>query len=502
MKYTPQANPCALNRRTFLKLSGMTAGVAAMPHLFERCAYAQASAISYVDTSLSGSQKFVLRVGGNPYFLASIQVRLDKLRYWWNWSAAMRDGIIGQASSDGFNTVSIPIHWYEVEPSKDNFDWTILDEYLGLVNKHNLKMELLWFSQNSGGTVQWLGSSTTPVHLRTPDYVLYSPSYGSSATTSDYTIDRSYNNYTLDVTDASLLAREVYVLGEVMAHIASWDSANGSIHPVIGVQVGNEVGGPATTAEILSYYNSVAGAVKNSSYSVWTRMNCVEGTETARINSNEALRPNTNIDFIGVDLYGQSTQNIQTGMPTIGENFKMIMEAGADASNAGLLPCAALSGDTAFNYYDMIGPDGHGLYDPSGSSWTPHGSYISLVRTVNTVLRRAKHDLSTNKKQVASTGLYVHNYRGDSTATTPGVAGVTFTPAIATSQGISVVRSSSEILVINMQGGVFNYPSSLGINGASQGYFDNNNNWVNEGNVSYSSTQITPPTATVVRLTH
>ena len=114
--------------------------------------------ISYVDLSLSGSQKYVLRVDGRPFYMTNIQVRLDKLRYYWNWNANARNAIIAQAASDGFNTVSIPIHWYEIEPTKDNFNWTILDEYLNLIARYNLKMELLWFGANSGGHVQWLGS--------------------------------------------------------------------------------------------------------------------------------------------------------------------------------------------------------------------------------------------------------------------------------------------------------------------------------------------------------
>jgi hypothetical protein len=99
-----------LTRRTF-QLTRMAPGACAIMPLLEEHAFAQSGAISYVDTSLSGSQKFVLGVGGMPYFLASIQVRLVELRYWWKWRATMRDGIISQTSSDGSNTASIPIHW-------------------------------------------------------------------------------------------------------------------------------------------------------------------------------------------------------------------------------------------------------------------------------------------------------------------------------------------------------------------------------------------------------
>lgn len=470
---------------------------------------ASAATISYLDTSLSGSQKYVLRWNGKPYYMTNIQIRLDKLRYWWGWDASMRDGIVHQAANDGFNTVSIPIHWYEVEPTKDNFNWTILDEYLGLVKKYNLRVELLWFSANSGGHVEWLGSNSNPIHLRTPDYVLYSPGYNSPATTSNYTVARSYSNYTVDITDTNYAAREQYVLRKVMAHIASWDAANGNGHVVVGMQMGNEVTGPWTSAQIVGYYSNLAAAVKTSAYSVWTRMNTVWSSDTTnRINANEALRPNTNIDFIGVDTYGASTQSTQSAMPTIGKNYKMIMESGAQESNVALKPLAALSGDTAYDHYDMISPDGHSLYDPTpgevgATGWTPHNpSAIALLRTVNTVTRRVKYDLALNKKQVAATGLYVHNYQGNSTATTPGVAGVSFTPASTSSQGISIYHSATEIVLVNTAGGKFTYPSSLNVTGATQGYFDDNNVWVSTGNVSFTSTSITPPSGTAVRLVH
>jgi len=466
--------------------------------------------ISYVDTSLNGSQKFVLRWKGKPYFMTNIQVRLDKLRYWWGWNAAMRDSIIAQAASDGFNTVSLPIHWYEVEPTKNNFNWAVLDEYLGLAKKYGIRVELLWFGANSGGRVQYLGDPNgTSVHLRTPDYVFYAPSPTSQATTSDYNIvNWTYGNWTLDLTDPALLAREKYVLGQVMAHIASWNTANGDPRTVVGVQLGNEVSGPFTSAQIASYYSELGSAVKTSAYSVWTRMNSLPGDLNNRINANEALRPNTNIDFVGVDIYGYSTSNVQTVMPWTGLNFRMIMEAGAEQTNAALMPLAALSGDTAFDYYDMISQDGHSLYNPTPSGvgatgFTPgNAQRVADIRTLNSVLRRAKYDLALNKKQVANTGLYVHNYRGDSTATTTGVAGVTYTPNTTTSQAVSVVHSPTEILLINIKGGTFNYPASLGVTSASNGYYDDNGTWVSWGNVAFTSTQITPPVGSVVRIVH
>ena len=75
-----------------------------------------ANTISYVDLNPKDAHKIVLRVDEKPYFMTNIQVRLDKLRYDCDWNADTRDAIIAQAAEDGFNTVSIPIQWREVEP--------------------------------------------------------------------------------------------------------------------------------------------------------------------------------------------------------------------------------------------------------------------------------------------------------------------------------------------------------------------------------------------------
>ena len=197
--------------------------------------------ISEVDTSLEGSQKYVLRVGGKPYYMTNVQVRLDLLRYSEEWSMELCEKLIAQIAADGFNTISVPVHWVEVEPERDKFDWKILDSYLKLTNKYGLKMELLWFGANSGGHVQWLGRpSKNAVHLRTPDYVLDSPAPSSKETTSDYAIRRDLSDYTLDIADTNLRDRETEVLKKVMNHIAEWDVKNGHKHPVIGVQINNE----------------------------------------------------------------------------------------------------------------------------------------------------------------------------------------------------------------------------------------------------------------------
>jgi len=483
-----------------------------LPGLVAALLAAQASSagavtVSNVATSLANSQKYYLVVDGKPAYQTSVQIRLDKLRYYWNFDATARDAVVARAAADGFNTIVVPIHWYEVEPAKDTFSWTILDEYMALASKYNLKLEILWMGQNSGGHVQWLGDpAVNPIHLRVPDYVLYSPSPSSTATTSDYSVRRDMSAYTLDLADNNLKAREKYVVSQLMNHVAIWDAgSNAGKHTLVGIQIDNEVRGynnlTFPTSLIISYMSDVAAAVKESPYVIWTRMNCVSSDTNSRISTNEAQRTasGTNIDFIGTDLYGINSTTVQTILPYQGANYRMIMESGAEVSTAAIFQMAALSGNNGYRHYDMLGPDGHGLYDRSGSTgFVQHGAYVNDVRTLNKLINSDIQDIAVKSNGY---GLFVHNWAGNSAAATTGVEGIAYTPASTTSQGISISRSNTEIVLMSTKGGTFTYPSTLGVNGASQGYFDSNNTWVNKGTVAYGSTSITLAAGQTVRLT-
>ena len=450
-------------------------------------------AVSWVDTSLEGAQKYVLRVDGTPYYMINIQIRLDLLRYSEKWSDAACEALVAQAAADGFNTVSIPVHWYEVEPEKDNFDWKILDEYLTLVNKYGLKMEMLWFGANSGGHVQWLSrSKEMPNHLRTPDYVLYSPAPDSKETTSDYRIRRDMSDYSMDMTDDRLCARETYVLGVVMKHISEWDKANGNKHPIIGVQINNEAIGQKglfANSEVISYLSKVASAVKQSDYVVWTRANCVYWNVMARVYGNEERRiskEGTNLDFMGIDTYRHHfssdtsfVASMRYNMPYVGKNFRMIMETNTNVPYAAQMHLAALSGNSAFDFYSI-----ESLYGRDGDMVKPLVAYLEDIRLVNKILSSDRVDLAINAHGY---GLFVHNWEGGNSTPSVSNAGIVFEPNYPTSQGISILRSNTELVLMSSKGGRFTLPDGIDVLSASKGYFDDNNCWVNEGEVLLSS---------------
>lgn len=449
--------------------------------------------VSWVDTSLEGTQKYVLRVDGTPYYMINIQIRLDLLRYSEKWSDAACEALVAQAAADGFNTVSIPVHWYEVEPEKDNFDWKILDEYLTLVNKYGLKMEMLWFGANSGGHVQWLSrSKEMPNHLRTPDYVLYSPAPDSKETTSDYRIRRDMSDYSMDMTDDRLCTRETYVLGVVMKHISEWDKANGNKHPIIGVQINNEAIGQKglfANSEVISYLSKVASAVKQSDYVVWARANCVYWNVMARVYGNEERRiskEGTNLDFMGIDTYRHHfssdtsfVASMRYNIPYVGKNFRMIMETNTNVPYAAQMHLAALSGNSAFDFYSI-----ESLYGRDGDMVKPLVAYLEDIRLVNKILSSDRVDLATNTHGY---GLFVHNWEGGNSTPSVSNAGIVFEPNYPTSQGISILRSNTELVLMSSKGGRFTLPDGIDVLSASKGYFDDNNCWVNEGEVLLSS---------------
>ncbi len=461
----------------------------------------QQTQVSCVDLSLNGSEKYTLRVDGQPFYPTNVQVRLDKLYGYQGWNDAALEAVVKQAASDHFNTISVPLFWREVEPEKDCFDWTLLDKYLGWCKKYGLKMELLWFSWSSGGRVQYLWNVNGRQELRTPDYVC------SMEGTSDYNMLRTEWEYSLDWRDTALMERDRYVLRRVMDHVALWDANNGNPHTVIGVQLGNEArahgNNTATASEIIEYYHHVGRGVKESLYSTWTRLNCVSYETSGRTTANETKRSNggTNIDFVGIDIYGTNASKVKGNMDgqlgTNGSNFRMIMEIDASDSSTPIYQMAALAGDKAFDYYNFCVVDGNALYTNSGTTLVER-SHIDLVRHRNAILNMANQDVALRSH---GNSLYVYNYAGDNT-TEKGLANIQFKPASSQSQAIAIKRGTAQYVLLTTEGGTFTLPSSLGLNKAETGYYDQNNEWVGTDDVDFNGTTLTLPEATCVLLTY
>ncbi|MBF0648205.1 DUF4978 domain-containing protein [Dysgonomonas sp. GY75] len=458
--------------------------------------------VSWVDTSLDGSEKYVLRVDGKTFYMTSIQIRLDKLKGYLGWGDTALEAVVKQASDDGFNSVSIPICWRDVEPEKDKFDWTTLDKYMGWCKKYNLKMELLWFSWSSGGRIQWLtkNNKTSVKEIRVPDYVC------SKEGTSEFKVVRNTDPWTLDWYDENLRNRERYVVERIMEHLAEWNDRNEKTNTVIGIQLGNEPHGHEITispTHIIEYFHHVGAAVKDSKYKVWTRVNCVSWMTPNYIKANEKKRTNggTNIDFVGIDVYGTTPQavrgNFNGQMPAIGKNYNMIMEIDAKDAKVPIYQIAALSGNKAFNYYNMAAVDGNDLYTNKDTVLIerPH---VQDVRKRNKILNMANQDIATKAHKK---GLYVYNYDGNIVIKEEeGIDGISFMAPFSRAQAIGIRRSESEYVLLSTETGQFTIPDSLKIISASSGYFNKENKWVKEENIPISNNKINMSATSAIQI--
>lgn len=447
--------------------------------------------ISWVDTSLSDAEKFVLKVDGKPYYMTSVQFRADKLKRMEGWNNEQIYNLFQQLVADNFNTVSIPLPWFRVEPTKNVFDWSVLDFYLKMVEEAGLKMELLWFGSNTCGSV-W--TEQPPQMLRVPEYVV-----------KDYKTIPESSEYTLDIADTALLHRETYILSQIMEHIAQWDETHGNKHTIIGVQINNEPCGKNgyqfSPMEMMRYQSDLAKAVKDSRYVTWTRVNATTHEYQDYINANETLRETegTNIDFVGGDAYGKTAKQLSSFMPNKGKNYKMIMECGAEENNSQLYPFAALTTNTALSYYEYAGPDNHGLYDltsTKGVVKVHNENTLNLIRTQNKLFNSAMQDIAT---KAVGKSMKIHNATGSDPSTTKGILGTTLDP-LSPTQAISIKRSDTELVLLTVQKGNWNIPESLNATSASKGHFDENNEWVEEETIKFDGTFIPRAEASVIRV--
>ena len=457
--------------------------------------------ISWIDTGESSFEKFCMMVDGQPFYTTEIQMRPDKMRGSYGWSEENIRNAFRQAASDGFNTVTVPLMWREVETSRDEFDWTILDSYLTWCKDFNMKMELAWFSWSSGGRIQNLWDLGSKVVLRVPDYVC------SLDGKSDYQVNSDYPSFTIDWRDYSLRAREKVVLAEVMEHIAQWDEKNGSSGVVIGVQLGNEARSYgtniATAEEIIAWYDEVGKAVKESRYVVWTRLNCIKGETEGRVRANETLRDSkgTNIDFVGLDYYRGTAEMVKGDLggdlTEIGKNYLMIMECGANETESPFSQFAAIAGNKAFDYYNFGPVDGNGLYTEDSSHNPVETDNVPLVRARNRAICYDIRDIATLSQ---GKSLYVFNYSGSKTSSETGLYGVSFTPDATSSQAIEIRHSATQLVLITTAGGTFTFPEHLNITEGSSGHFSLDGNWIVDTKFNPEGSTFSIPDNSCVRL--
>ncbi len=519
-------NASSWSRRRFLASAGATMagsalvgftaapGAAASRRAFTAAA---GSPISYVDTSESVYDRLTLMSGGRPFFHNGIQFRYDKLKYDHGWTAAQLEPIMAMIAQDGFNVVNIPIWWSMVEPSMNVFKWTDIDLCIDWCAKYGLRLEVLWFGSDSDGTSVGQGA-------RLPSYVA-NGSY-QWVVYQNGTKPMSGSLALLDKTDPRLLARETYVLGQLMSHIAAYDTTN----RLVGVQVLNEPNvshvsnylGPDRSYSsysnalwtnvhytdagkfrrdvLLNYQTRLGAVIKQSGHSVYTRSNLVG--DAWPIAENEALRAKgtNSIDFYGNDPYTTDLDRLYNyGTDSFwaqGKNFPMMMENYVGNQYSVPQKFSAIAGGAFLNFYAAVHPDvgssdNEALYNYNSSHVVTRKAATYAIADLNTALNKISTDLASRKPiDVGGKTLQTYNRKAAASVTLPKPVGnYSFTYATtASGLAVAVQRAATEFALVSTQTGTFTLPTGIGsVTSMQTGYYNADNVWVAQGSKSYST---------------
>lgn len=367
------------------------------------------------------SGKPYLEVDGKPFAVYGAQIRVDIFRSVdkLDWPAI--EEYFSLAESLGVNCVQVPVPWAFVEPKQDVWDFSAVDNILSFALRHNLKVELLWFSTNMiGDSYSWL----------VPTYILATPSVRLKREGDGGWHGLYGYTYSIAMDDDFVLEREQNAVKRLFSHIREWDEANGNTRPVITCQVHNEPdalvrwrldekkisrrdGTQLTRREAwdmtLRPLDVIGQAVKNSAYSVATRTNIISGDGVNDFPQTPGMSPKDvyaldGIDFVSFDPYMEQVDKIAyevSQYASMKGNYPLVAENRGDYSNTASLMLAASALGGGYDIYDLatsryITSNSQPPFNSEGiyhSDFTPK-PHVALVKTVLSGLVGAAEDVA------------------------------------------------------------------------------------------------------------
>lgn len=225
-----------------------------------------------------------IEYNGKPYLMYGVQLRMDEaeeLTPCSDWETNF-----SKAQELGFHSVMVPLRWRSFEPEEGCYAFRKLENYIGWADKYDLDVQLLWFGSNVCGRQKSV-----------PAYIL------DDVETYPKLADGIY----IDLSRTAILDREKQALSQVM----SWLYRNDTNHRTSMLQIENEPdygsGWQNQYVQCLRYLDELGRLVKESDYSVVTRVNITASENLKSNHVPEDILALNGIDMVGVDIYIKDT---------------------------------------------------------------------------------------------------------------------------------------------------------------------------------------------------
>ncbi len=339
---------------------------------------------------------------GEPYLLYGVQVRLDRaITAFKVATAAEYDKYIepyfAKTAEVGFKTVIFPIHWKQIEVTKDTYSFNLLKIYYDYAKKYDLNVQLLWFGSDVCG---W-GSNS-------PNYIWED--------TKTYSRLIDYPEV-LNLYDADTIEREMLAFGKLLEWLYEYDTDMRTVC----IQLENEANataasGPETDSwtdkdtvdattwvagqkqAVYNIMDALGRMVKSGPYRCVTRTNLVyyqclyNGVNNHQIEEVASLE---GMDLVGIDSYQSSLGDRVIEQTDLPGNIPHYAEFGANYYIVPAHTLMSLSRGGGLLIYQLKAVDKDAGYEVFAGD-----KYEWLYRTSEKVLTKDKelvYGLDTNE---------------------------------------------------------------------------------------------------------
>lgn len=317
-----------------------------------------------------------LIVEGKPFLMLGAQLRTDYFLQLDKKTLNELEPYFELAANMNILVIQVPVGWRDIEVQKDIYNTELVEKYIELCDKYQMKLEILWFGSYMCGY---------SVEGYIPEYIVNDP-----VTYPDLKPDAAFDgwlgkHYYLKPNTPALVERESKALGKMMEAIYNYDNIHNQKHTVIGIQIENEPDMLATRhneahgytpeqiwPDLIIMLDKLGQVVKSSPYDCYTRVNQTT-TYPEYLTKSTAIAITEGIDYVGVDPYENSIQAIDGTLRQLRKiegNYAHIAENGGEYANNDLLALKAFSLGCGYEIFEVITTP-----HPFLTEWTLRGIY-------------------------------------------------------------------------------------------------------------------------------